>query len=220
MTVARKKITEPEHIEALDQLTDEDAFGLHSERKDSDFDESCREVQDVINLVFSTIAPKWLTIECNRHSIFITDRRRGVEFIYSKYAVTPTVAADSITRARDEFEVQKLVAKRRRKLSKPKVRRGDWYHYPELQYYRYNLDFADGGTVPCGLPSGEDCVPAIGNYGDENNQVNLNIGLGEFIWSRPAVAMLDPNFNLEKGTEVLSIIHDHYRLKAREKGYK
>jgi hypothetical protein len=31
--------------------------------------------------------------------------------------------------------------------------------------------------------------------------------------------MLDPNFNLEKGTEVLDIIHDHYRLKAREKGY-
>ena len=65
------------------------------------------------------------------------------------------------------------------------------------------------------MPSGEDCVPARFNGDVEFNDTFALIGLGEFVWSRPAVAALDPDNDLEKGSEILSIIHDHYRMKAR-----
>ena len=214
----RQKVTDPEQIEALDHLTDIDHFEYISDIPESAFDESLRELQDVINFIFSKVSPDWLAIECNRNNIFITDKKRGAEYIFSKWSTTPTKAPDSVTKAKDEFELQRIYAQKQRELSKPKVFRGQWYFHPELEYHRYNLDFVEGGSVHCGLNSGEDNVPYISDYGGDS-QKNWLIGRGEFIFSRPAVAMMHPNFDLEKGTEILSIIHDHYRLKAREKVY-
>jgi hypothetical protein len=209
-------ITDPVTVELLDQMMDEDELELRSDKKENSFDVSSREVEDLINHIFASIAPDWLSIDCNRKQILITDRKRGIEYVYSKWAVTPIVAPDSLTRGRDEFEVQKIIAQKRKELGKKIfVRRGKWTFEPELEYNRLNLTFEEGGSVPCGLPSGEDCVPARFNGDVEFNDTFALIGLGEFVWSRPAVAALDPDNDLEKGSEILSIIHDHYRMKAR-----
>ena len=213
--IKRIKVTDPETIKDIDDKIDTDYWELKSDNKENLFSESSRQVQDVFNLVFAKVSPDWLSIDCNRNSIIIEDKKRGVEYIYNRYLVTPIIKPDSVARCRNEFEVQKLIAQKRQKLTKKvKVNKGDWWFYPELKYNRLNLEFSEGGSVHCGLPSGEDCVPAKLN-GDQN----CLIGLGEFICSRPAVAMMHPEFDLEKGTEILSIIHDHYRLQAREKAY-
>lgn len=212
--ILKEKILDPELVAALDSMIDEDKLKLSSEREMTDFERSEYELGDFINLVINPLLPDWLTINYNKKCFQICDKRRGIEYTYVKWQITPIVSPDSLTRCKDDFERKKLIAQKRQKLGKKtKIKRGEFFFYPQLEFNRLNMEFEEGGVVPCGLPNGADCVPA--KLGD----TDALLGLGEFVWCRPAAAALDPNFDLEKGLEVLNQIHEEYRLKARKEGY-
>tara|TARA_A100000172_G_scaffold54239_1_gene34496 strand:- start:449 stop:793 length:345 start_codon:yes stop_codon:yes gene_type:complete len=94
------------------------------------------------------------------------------------------------------------------------IRRGEWYQLPDQVFDRYTMHFEKGGVVPCGLQSGEDNIPY---YNDGTPAI---VGLGEYIWSRPAICALAPNYELEHGVKILHHIHETLRLKAgRDEAY-
>ena len=215
----RKKTYEkctPEEHEILDIQHDNDEYGWASEKEYiTPIEASLYKIGELLNQVLAPLLPDDMEITVNRNGITIVDHEHCIERYYNLYKTEPTTAEYSITNAMNQFEL--LVAEAQRKMIEEKtvLTRGEWHQIPDQKYNRYNMLFKNGGTVPCGLQDGRDNIPAIVNTED------VLLGLGEYVWSRPAIAALDKDYDLVKGTEILDLIHDKLRLKAgRDEAYR
>ena len=214
--------------EILDKLHDEDARGLASGVGYSAYDygvlepvelttpiqASQYELEEFFNQILGPICPKHVEIFMDRAGLWIIDKKHNIERYYSLQTVEPTTRKDSITKIDAEFMQLREDAKKAINEIK-EVRRGEWYKLPGSKYDRYQLLFEAGGTVPCGLPDGTDCVPAHFNDRD------FLIGQGEYLFSRPAVAAMSDSFDLIEGTKILHHIHEQLRLRrGREEAHR
>ena len=203
---------DPIESEILDLQFDQDEYGWGEKKQFiSPVDASMNRIEELINQILAPLLPDSMEITMTPDRLFIADYEHGVErtYILSKYV--PTNVAHSMTTAKKVFDQLTTEADRKRIEEKTIVRRGEWWKMPNAKYNRYGMIFRNGGTVPCGLEDGTDNIPAL----------EFLIGRGEYVWSRPAIAALDKDFDLEKGTEILDLIHERLRLKAgRSEAYR
>ena len=172
------------------------------------------ELEEFFNQILGPICPAHVKIFMDRAGLWIIDKKHNIERYYALQTVEPTTRKDSITKIDAEFMQLREDAKKAINEIK-EVRRGEWYKLPGSKYDRYQLLFEAGGTVPCGLPDGTDCVPA--NF----NDLDCLIGQGEYLFSRPAVAALSDSFDLIEGTRILHYIHEQLRLRrGREEAHR
>ena len=199
----------PLESEILDLQFDVDAYGWADDEKlVSPVDASMNRIEELLNQVLAPLLPDNIEITMTQTQLHIVDQKHGVERTYNLCKVEPTNSKYSMTEGRNQFEILHAEAERKRIEEKTVVSRGEWYQIPNQPFNRYNLLFRNGGTVPCGLQDGRDNIPSY------YRGTNCLVGLGEYIFSRPAVAAMDKDFNLERGTEILDLIHERLRLKA------
>jgi hypothetical protein len=218
LTINKKKYEKctPIESEILDIQFDRDEYGWSSKDKFiSPEDASMNRIEELLNQVLAPLLPDNIEITMTRSQLFIADHENGVERVFTLQRCEPTYATQSMTTAKNKFEFLVAEAERKRISEKTIVSRGEWFQMPDAKYNRYSMVFRNGGTVPCGLQDGTDNVPS------HNRGLDCLIGLGEYVWSRPAIAALDKDFDLEKGTEILDLIHERLRLKAgRSEAYR
>ena len=198
----------PLESEILDNQFDNDAYGWASEEEYlSPIEASLVRLEELMNQVLAPLLPDDLEIFMNRFGLRVIDHKHGVERYFDLRTVDPIGAKYSMATAKNEFEFVKAEAEAKAINEKTVLRRGEWWQMPDAKYNRYQMVFEKGGTVPCGLQSGHDNIPAYLGGRD------CLIGLGEYIWSRPAIAALSKTFDLQEGTEICHHMHEYYRLK-------
>jgi hypothetical protein len=201
--------------EILDQQFDTDEYGYaRPDKFVTPIEASLVRIEEFFNQVIAPLLPKTLRIQLDRNGLMIWDYEYGIERRYHLQQVDPLHSEYSMHTAEDQFAF--LVAEAEAKAMKERtvIRRGEWYQLPDQVFDRYTMHFEKGGVVPCGLQSGEDNIPY---YNDGTPAI---VGLGEYIWSRPAICALAPNYELEHGVKILHHIHETLRLKAgRDEAY-
>ena len=218
ITLGRKTYEKctPEESEVLDNQFDEDAYGMNfTSEYVTPLEASNIKIEEFFNQVIAPLLPKSLRIQIDRNSMMIFDYKHGIERRYTLTTTEPLNSEYSMHTAEDEFAF--LVAEAEQQMMKKQtvLRRGEWYQLPDQTFDRYTMHFEKGGVVPCGLQNGDDNIPYF------NNGTPAIIGLGEYIFSRPAISALAPNYDLEHGVKMIHHIHETLRLKsARSEAYR